>query len=143
MKHWSRPWRTKPRPALPDCNMYSKERIRHALAFLVLICRHCKSFVIPVKQQDMYKRRLQIQDAFPIGWVVIMIPNLNPLWLTVPRKLILPVHCCGSKCRNVVATKAGADKCILQQKIFQWSQAWTLQELKQEIVCLCAWGKRN
>ena len=61
----------------------------------------------------------------------------------MPRKRILPVHYCKSKCRNLVATKAEGDKCTLQQKIFQWSQAWTFQELKQEIVCLYAWEKEE
>jgi hypothetical protein len=57
----------------------------------------------------MYKRRLQIQDAFQMGLIVVMMPNLKPVWLTMPRKRKLPVHCCGSKCRNIVATKAEAD----------------------------------
>jgi hypothetical protein len=34
---------------------------------------------MPVKQQDMYKRRLQIQDAFQMGLIVVMMPNLKPV----------------------------------------------------------------
>jgi hypothetical protein len=55
----------------------------------------------------------------------------------VPRKRIIAVHYCGSKCRNLEATKAVADKCTLQQKIFQWSQTWTLPGIKTRICWVC------
>jgi len=44
-----------------------KERTEHAVEFLVFIFEHCKLFTMPVKWQAMYKRGLQMWDAFKIG----------------------------------------------------------------------------
>jgi len=50
-----------PRPALPKCHIYKKERTGHAAALSVLICECYKLFGIVVKCQATYRRGQQVE----------------------------------------------------------------------------------